>query len=90
MIGSAVGYFAKLFSSVPVPHARPATARTAYKPRVTQFGIKVAQNGAGVLLPPHFENDELLQLYRNVLMEPAITENFSLTRCLMRRRIVFL
>lgn len=83
MIGSAVGYFAKLFSSVPRSACAPGYRADSNTNRAwTQFGIKVAQNGAGVLLPPHFENDELLQLYRNVLMEPAITENFSLTRCL--------
>jgi hypothetical protein len=35
-------------------------------------GVKVVQNGPGTLLPPHFQDDEVLHLHRNVEFEPAL------------------
>jgi hypothetical protein len=35
-------------------------------------GVKVVQNGPGTLLPPHFQDDVVLHLYRNVQFEPAL------------------
>jgi hypothetical protein len=44
-------------------------------------GIKVAQNGPGTLLPPHFEKG-MLHLHRNVQFEPALEPSrYSVEAC---------
>ena len=47
-----------------------------------RYGIRVSQNGARALVPPHFDGNEVLEVYRTVDLEPAVAENFSLKACL--------
>jgi hypothetical protein len=82
-IGWAVGSFAKLFSRLPRSACAPGYRAnqdtiTAYG----RYGIRVSQNGARALVPPHFDGNEILELYRTVDLEPAVAENFSLKACL--------
>jgi hypothetical protein len=49
----------------------------------------VAQNGPGALVPPHFDRDEMLQLYRNVELEPATDSNVSVEVCLRQAENCF-
>ena len=82
LIGSAVGAFAKLFSSVPRSACAPGYRANADTHRAwAEYGIRVAQNGSGSLMPPHIDRLGMLQLYRNVEFEPAVDPAFSVERC---------
>src|SRR4051812_37872134 len=76
LIGSAFGAFAKLFSTLPRSACAPGYRANGDTHRAwAQHGIRVAQNGPGALVPPYFDRDEMLQLYRNVELEPATDTN---------------
>lgn len=82
LIGSAVGAFAKLVSAVPRSACAPGYRANADTHRAwAQYGIRVAQNGSGRLMPPHIDRFGMLQLYRNVDFEPAVNAAFSVERC---------
>jgi hypothetical protein len=50
-------------------------------------GVKVVQNGPGTLLPPHFQDDVVLHLYRNVQFEPALDPTrYSVEACLLQAK----
>jgi hypothetical protein len=53
-----------------------------------QIGIRIAQNGPGAAIPPHFDHG-LLQLYRTVEFEPAVNPDFSLDACLRSAEACF-
>jgi len=90
MITDAVKSFTKLFSKCP----RSACAPGYRADRSTHHawgkcGVKVAQNGPGSKLPPHFEahgdkncEANILHLYRTLDFEPSAGESFSLEACL--------
>ena len=83
LIGKAVGDFAKLFSTLPRSACAPGYRANDDTHRAwAQIGIRIAQNGPGAALPPHFDRHGLLQLYRTVEFEPAVNPGFSLDACL--------
>ena len=92
-IGAAVGFFAKCFSAVPRSACPPGYRGNHDTFRVyAQYGIRVVQNGAGLLAPPHFDRYGGLHIYRSVELEPAVEESFSLdaaveaaTKCIQRK-----
>ncbi len=79
VIAQAVGVFAKMFSSLPASACAPGYRANDDTVRSwSEHGIKVAQNGPGASMPPHFDKNEVLHLSRNVEFEPAVDVNFSL------------
>jgi hypothetical protein len=82
IIGFAVDSFAEFFSAsarsacAPGYRANDATHRAWAK-----LGIRVAQNGPGSGMPPHFDHNGVLQLYRAIDFEPAADPEFSLPSC---------
>jgi len=82
LIGQTVGAFAKLFSSLPRSACAPGYRANHDTHRAwAQYGIRVAQNGPGGCVPPHFDRHDVLQLFRTVEFEPATDPEFSLERC---------
>ncbi|HVN19617.1 MAG TPA: hypothetical protein VMU05_12610 [Dongiaceae bacterium] len=83
MIGQAVGAFAKMFSRVPASACAPGYRANSSTLRAwAQHGIKIVQNGPGAFVPPHFDGNEVLHLFRNLDFEPALDPNLSLGACL--------
>jgi hypothetical protein len=83
LVGQAVGAFAKMFSIVPHSACAPGYRANHDTYRAwAQHGIRVAQNGPGSPMPPHFERCELLHISRTVEFEPATDRKFSVQRCL--------
>src|SRR6266567_2024780 len=78
LIGETVGAFAKMFTSLPNSACAPGyRANEDTVQAWAEHGIKVAQNGPGALIPPHFDRNEILQLTRTIEFEPATNQNFS-------------
>jgi hypothetical protein len=78
LIGEAVGAFAKLFSTLPRSACAPGyRANDDTHQAWAEIGIRVAQNGPGLAIPPHFDTHGILQLCRTVEFEPAVTPAFS-------------
>lgn len=83
LIGSTVGAFAKLFSALPRSACAPGYRANNDTHRIwSQHGIRVAQNGPGAAIPPHFDRHEVLQLSRTVEFEPATDPDMSVEACL--------
>ena len=83
LIGHSVGAFAKLFSTLARSACAPGYRANDETHRAwAQHGIRVAQNGPGALLPPHFDRYEILHLSRTIEFEPATDPNFSVEACL--------
>ena len=82
-VGQAVGIFAKIFSALPRSACAPGY-RANDETRCTwaQHGIRVAQNGPGGVMPPHFDGYEVLHLSRTVEFEPATDASFSVESCM--------
>jgi hypothetical protein len=90
LIGKAVGNFAKLFSTLPRSACAPGYRANDDTHRAwEQIGIRVAQNGPGAAIPPHVDRYGLLQLYRTVEFEPAVSPDFSLGACLQSAEACF-
>ncbi|HLW85832.1 MAG TPA: hypothetical protein VKR60_11510 [Candidatus Sulfotelmatobacter sp.] len=90
LIGEAVGAFAKMFSTLPRSACAPGYRANDDTHRAwAQFGIRVAQNGPGTTMPPHFDHHGILQLYRTVEFEPAVDPSFSLNGCVRRAEACF-
>jgi hypothetical protein len=90
LVGKAVGDFAKLFSALPRSACAPGYRANDDTHRAwAQIGIHVAQNGPGAAVPPHFDRHGLLQLYRTVEFEPAVSPDFSLDACLRSAEACF-
>jgi hypothetical protein len=90
LIGEAVGAFAKLFSTLPRSACAPGYRANDDTHRAwAQIGIRVAQNGPGAAIPPHFDHHSILQLYRNVEFEPAVDPAFSLEACIRSAEACF-
>ncbi len=82
IIGQAVGAFAKMFSAVPTSACAPGYRANHDTARAwAEHGIRVAQNGPGAFVPPHFDSNQVLHLSRNVDFEPAVDTTFSLDAC---------
>ncbi len=85
LIGQSVGAFAKLFSTLARSACAPGYRANDDTHRAwAQHGIRVAQNGPGRSLPPHFDRYEILHLSRTIEFEPATDPNFSVATCLQQ------
>ncbi|MGB6476322.1 MAG: hypothetical protein WBF04_19905 [Candidatus Sulfotelmatobacter sp.] len=90
LIGKAVGDFAKLFSTLPSSACAPGYRANDDTHRAwAEIGIRVAQNGPGVPVPPHFDRHGILQLHRTVEFEPAVNPEFSLDACVRKAELCF-
>lgn len=90
LIGASVGAFAKLFSTLPRSACAPGYRADANTHAVWgQFGIRVAQNGPGTSIAPHFGDMEVLHTYRNVEFEPAVDPGFSVEGCVAKAESCF-
>jgi len=90
LIGQAVGWFAKLFSSLPQSACAPGYRANDDTHRAwAQHGVRVAQSGPGVPFPPHFGRHDMLHLTRTVEFEPATDAAFSLEKCLRQAERCF-
>jgi hypothetical protein len=84
-IGRAVGYFAKMFSSLPRSACAPGyRANDDTQKAWAQHGVRVAQNGPHTPLPPYFDEHGVLQLSRTIEFEPATDSGFSVELCLQQ------
>lgn len=83
LVGQSVGAFAKMFGVLPGSACAPGyRANEDTNAAWALHGIKVAQNGPGLLIYPYLDRNELLQTVRTVEFEPATNENFSLEDCI--------
>jgi hypothetical protein len=90
LIGYSVGEFAKLFATLPRSACAPGYRADENTHRAwAQHGIRIAQNGPGTPLPPHFDRHGILNLSRTVEFEPATDVHFSLKACLQRAEACF-
>jgi hypothetical protein len=90
LIGQTVGYFAKLFSSLPASACAPGyRANDDTHQAWSQHGVHIAQNGPGSLMPPHFGRHGLLHLTRTVQFEPATDATCSVENCLFNAERCF-
>jgi hypothetical protein len=70
LIRRAAEVFAKIFSVFPASACAPGyRANRATHKAWSKWGIRVAQNGSGVPLPPHFDECEILNLHRTIDFE---------------------
>ncbi len=89
LIGQAVAAFAKLFSALPRSACAPGYRANDDTHRAwAEHGIRVAQNGPGLSVPPHFRH-EILHLFRTVEFEPAVDPSFSVAACLRQAESSF-
>jgi hypothetical protein len=90
LIGQSVGLFAKMFTSLPRSACAPGYRANDDTHRAwARQGVRVAQNGPGLLLPPFLGGHELLHLTRNVEFEPATDPEFSLEKSLRQAERCF-
>jgi hypothetical protein len=90
LIGHTVGAFAKLFSTLPRSACAPGYRANDDTHRLwAQHGIRVAQNGPGAFVPPHFDKHQILHLHRNVELEPATDAAFSVEASLRQAESCF-
>lgn len=90
LVGQTVGAFAKLFSLLPRSACAPGYRANEDTHRAwAQHGIRVAQNGPGFLMPPHFDAYGILHVYRTVEFEPATDLRFSLESSLAQAQASF-
>jgi hypothetical protein len=90
LIGQTIGAFAKLFSTLPCSACAPGYRSNDDTHRAwAQHGIRVAQNGPGTVMPPHFDRYNLLHLYRTVEFEPATACEFSVDLCVNQAETCF-
>jgi hypothetical protein len=89
LVGQAVGVFAKMFSTLPQSACAPGYRANEDTNRAwAQHGIRVAQNGPGMIIAPYFEHD-ILQICRTVEFEPATNESVSVENCLKQAELCF-
>jgi hypothetical protein len=83
LIDSAVENFTGFFSKAPRSACAPGyRANRDTHHAWAKRGIQVAQNGPGSAMPPHFDENGILHLYRSMDFEPAAGQEFSLDECL--------
>jgi len=82
LIDSAAENFARFFSKAPRSACAPGyRANESTHHAWARCGIRVAQNGPGSGLPPHFDGNGVLHLYRSMDFEPAAAQEFSVNAC---------
>lgn len=82
LIDSAAENFARFFSKAPRSACAPGyRANESTHHAWARCGIRVAQNGPGSGLPPHFDGNGVLHLYRSMDFEPAAAQEFSVNTC---------
>jgi hypothetical protein len=90
LISQAVGAFARLFCALPRSACAPGYRSNDDTHRAwAQHGVRVAQNGPGTLVPPHFDRHGILHLSRTVEFEPAVDATFSVEACLRQAETCF-
>jgi hypothetical protein len=90
LIGRSVGSFAKLFSGLPRSACAPGYRANDDTHRAwARHGIRIAQNGPGVITPPHFDRHGILHLARVVEFEPAVDPRFTVEDCLRQAESCF-
>lgn len=83
LIDSAVESFSDFFSKTPHSACAPGYRANESTHRAwAKRGIQVAQNGPGSAMPPHFDGNGILHLYRSMDFEPAAGQEFSVDACL--------
>jgi hypothetical protein len=83
LINSAVASFTGFFSKAPRSACAPGyRANKDTHHGWAKRGIQVAQNGPGSAMPPHFDGNGILHLYRSMDFEPAAGQEFSVDACL--------
>jgi hypothetical protein len=83
LIDSAVESFTGFFSKAPRSACAPGyRANESTHAAWAKCGIQVAQNGPGSEMPPHFDRNGILHLYRSMDFEPAAGQEFSVDACL--------
>lgn len=83
LIRQAVENFKAMFGTSPSTACAPGYRANENTRRAwAQHGIRVAQNGAGSSTPCHLDENEMLQLYRNLDFDPATAPQFSVEECL--------
>lgn len=79
LIGSAVGHFARFFSTLPRSACAPGYRANEDTHRAWgRYGVRIAQNGPGSGRPPHLDAFGILHLYRTVDFEPALDSALSI------------
>jgi hypothetical protein len=82
LIDSAVEAFLAFFLKRPASACAPGYRANDISHKVwTKSGIRVAQNGPGRLMPPHFDANGILHLYRSIDFEPVVQQDFSVVAC---------
>jgi hypothetical protein len=72
LVRVAAENFARMFSFFPSSACAPGyRANRDTHAAWSKWGIRVAQNGSGAPLAPHFDEFEILQLYRTIDFEPS-------------------
>lgn len=90
LIGEAVGAFAKMFARLPCSACAPGYRANEDTHRAwAQHGIRVAQNGPGALVPPHFDRYDVLRVCRTVEFEPATDPGISVDKCVRQAASCF-
>jgi hypothetical protein len=90
LIGYTVGAFAKLFSTLPRSACAPGYRANDDTHRAwARHGIRVAQNGPGAPVPPHFDRHDILHLSRTVEFEPATDPAVPVEVCLRQAENCF-
>jgi len=90
LVGYSIGLFAKLFSTLPRSACAPGYRADDNTSRAwSQHGIRVAQNGPGVLVPPYFDRHGVLQVCRTVEFEPATNPSCSVEGCVSQAEACF-
>jgi len=90
LIGHTVGAFAKLFNALPRSACAPGYRANNDTHRAwARHGIRVAQNGPGSFVPPHFDRYDILHLARTVEFEPATDPAISVEACLQQAENCF-
>jgi hypothetical protein len=83
LIDSGVESFTRFFSKPPRSACAPGyRANKSTHNAWAKRGIQVAQNGPGSAMPPHFDGNGILHLYRSMDFEPAVSREFSVGACL--------
>jgi len=90
LIGQTVGFFIKMFSTLPRSACAPGYRANDDTHRAwAQHGIRVAQNGPGAPVPVHFDRHGILHITRTVEFEPATDSAFSVEACLNQAEACF-
>jgi hypothetical protein len=83
LIDDAMTTFDRFFSKAPRSACAPGYRANGDTHRAwAKRGIQVAQNGPGRTVPPHFDGNGILHLFRSMDFEPAVEHGFSVDTCL--------